>query len=497
VVGLLRPQRRGQERPPSTWWWAHATGPGAGEAGREDITSLPCTSARGRGSGTSRRRRASSASSRRGERPRILRRAAFPRGSSAPTPGSSWRSWASRPWAPPAGLHLSGGERPPPRDLPGPGRPAVLHPPRRAVAGIDPPRRPRHPEDHRPPAGRGIGILITDHNVRETLKITDRAYILRDGDVFRSGTPTELASDSEVRRVYLGRASAWTAARPERSGRGRSLDPCPAPEARPSRAALPAAHPHPSLQQAIKLLPSRRSRLAEVLEQESWRTPSSRSAGRGDEDERGAGAGGAAAGTGAGRGPAQGDRGRALLRGLLRRRRGAPHEAGRSARVPPIENTLTESPDLYDHLLWQLRMTEADEATLEIGEAIIQNLDEDGLLRVSLEDVAAMGAVADGSGGEDAGPWCRPSTRRGGGADAHRVPAHPAACLGLEGSPADVMVRDHISSSRATSTRDLAADGLTADEVAHHLEIIQGSPRGPATATAPSARTTSCPTCSW
>ncbi|HYN03028.1 MAG TPA: LPS export ABC transporter ATP-binding protein [Vicinamibacteria bacterium] len=53
---------------------------------------------------------------------------------------------------------------------------------------------------------RGIGILITDHNVRETLKITDRAYILRDGNVFRSGTPLELASDPEVRRVYLGEA---------------------------------------------------------------------------------------------------------------------------------------------------------------------------------------------------------------------------------------------------------------------------------------------------
>lgn len=53
---------------------------------------------------------------------------------------------------------------------------------------------------------RGIGILITDHNVRETLKITDRAYILTDGDVFRSGTPDELASDEEVRRVYLGDA---------------------------------------------------------------------------------------------------------------------------------------------------------------------------------------------------------------------------------------------------------------------------------------------------
>jgi len=51
---------------------------------------------------------------------------------------------------------------------------------------------------------RGIGVLITDHNVRETLKIVGRAYILREGEVFRSGTPDELASDEEVRRVYLG-----------------------------------------------------------------------------------------------------------------------------------------------------------------------------------------------------------------------------------------------------------------------------------------------------
>jgi lipopolysaccharide export system ATP-binding protein len=51
---------------------------------------------------------------------------------------------------------------------------------------------------------RGIGVLITDHNVRETLKITDRAYILTDGEVFRSGTPEELAADEDVRRVYLG-----------------------------------------------------------------------------------------------------------------------------------------------------------------------------------------------------------------------------------------------------------------------------------------------------
>jgi len=51
---------------------------------------------------------------------------------------------------------------------------------------------------------RGIGILITDHNVREALAITDRAYIISDGRLFRSGTPQELTSDPEVRRVYLG-----------------------------------------------------------------------------------------------------------------------------------------------------------------------------------------------------------------------------------------------------------------------------------------------------
>jgi lipopolysaccharide export system ATP-binding protein len=51
---------------------------------------------------------------------------------------------------------------------------------------------------------RGIGVLMTDHNVRETLRITDRAYIIHDGVVFRSGTPEELASDEEVKRIYLG-----------------------------------------------------------------------------------------------------------------------------------------------------------------------------------------------------------------------------------------------------------------------------------------------------
>ena len=51
---------------------------------------------------------------------------------------------------------------------------------------------------------RGIGVLVTDHNVRETLRITDRAYIVHDGVIFRSGTPASLAADEDVKRIYLG-----------------------------------------------------------------------------------------------------------------------------------------------------------------------------------------------------------------------------------------------------------------------------------------------------
>jgi lipopolysaccharide export system ATP-binding protein len=50
----------------------------------------------------------------------------------------------------------------------------------------------------------GIGVLVTDHNVRETLSVTDRAYIINDGRIFRAGTPEQLGNDPEVKRVYLG-----------------------------------------------------------------------------------------------------------------------------------------------------------------------------------------------------------------------------------------------------------------------------------------------------
>jgi lipopolysaccharide export system ATP-binding protein len=57
--------------------------------------------------------------------------------------------------------------------------------------------------------GSGIGVLITDHNVRETLSVTDRAYIINEGKIFRTGTPEQLGNDPEVKRVYLGESFSF------------------------------------------------------------------------------------------------------------------------------------------------------------------------------------------------------------------------------------------------------------------------------------------------
>jgi lipopolysaccharide export system ATP-binding protein len=71
-------------------------------------------------------------------------------------------------------------------------------------SGIDPLTVKDLQEIIRGLAKSGIGVLITDHNVRETLTVTDRAYILKSGKIFRKGRPEDLSNDSEVRRVYLG-----------------------------------------------------------------------------------------------------------------------------------------------------------------------------------------------------------------------------------------------------------------------------------------------------
>lgn len=152
-------------------------------------------------------------------------------------------------------------------------------------------------------------------------------------------------------------------------------------------------------------------------------------------------------------------------------RRGKPAEV---PEAPPIENTLTEATDLYDHLLWQLHMTVSDELITEIGDAIIQNLDEDGLLRVPLDDIANMGpypmeevekALTTVQALDPAGVAARDLT------ECLRIQLR---VLGLEGSPADIMVKDYLKQLQSHQYAEISRQmSLTSEEVAHHLEIIR------------------------
>jgi RNA polymerase sigma-54 factor len=143
--------------------------------------------------------------------------------------------------------------------------------------------------------------------------------------------------------------------------------------------------------------------------------------------------------------------------------------------LPPIENTLTEQPDLYDHLMWQLHMSVSDELLLEIGDAIIQNLDEDGMLRASLTEIANLGpypmedvekALAVVQGLDPAGVAAK---------DVAECLRLQLRHLGLEGSPTDVMVRDHMKQLQSHQYAEIGRQmALPPEEVSHHLDIIRG-----------------------
>jgi len=230
----------------------------------------------------------------------------------------------------------------------------------------------------------------------------------------------------------------------------------------------------PSLQQAIKLLPLTTLELAEVLEQEVTENPLLEEVPAQE----------TAAEDAVAEEPApEPERTEDPLKDIevekffedyfedYAERRSRPTEV---PEMPPIENTLTESTDLYDHLLWQLRMTASDEITMEIGDAIIQNLDEDGMLRVSLEEIANLG------------PYPMPEVEKAlavvqaldppGGAtrtltECLRIQLR---VLGLEGSPADLMVRDHMKELQSHQYGEIGRQmGLSPEEVGHHLEIIR------------------------
>jgi RNA polymerase sigma-54 factor len=230
----------------------------------------------------------------------------------------------------------------------------------------------------------------------------------------------------------------------------------------------------PSLQQAIKLLPLTTLELAEVLEQEVMENPlleevPSQDAQVGDEIAQE-------------EAKEEAERTDPLKEIDVEKFFEDYLDDGRERRVrsseipemPPIENTLTETPDLYDHLLWQLHMSASDDLTREIGEAIIQNLDEDGMLRASVEEIANMGpfameevekALSVVQGLDPSGIAARDLT------ECLRLQLKH---LGLESSPTDVMVKDHIKQLQTHQYPEIGRQmGLTPDEVSHHLEIVR------------------------
>jgi RNA polymerase sigma-54 factor len=177
------------------------------------------------------------------------------------------------------------------------------------------------------------------------------------------------------------------------------------------------------------------------------------------------------------------------------------HRRTRSSEIPempPLENTLTQAPDLYDYLSWQLHMSVSDELVVEIGEAIVHNLDEDGMLEATLEEIANLGPFAMEEGRARAWRSCRPRSRPGVAArDLSECLRLQLRHLGLENSPTDVMIRDHMKKLQGHQYLEIGRQmGLTPDEVSKHVEIIKNLDPAAGLALQPrQGRRRSCPTC--
>ncbi len=228
----------------------------------------------------------------------------------------------------------------------------------------------------------------------------------------------------------------------------------------------------PSLQQAIRLLPLTTLELAEVLQQEVTENPlleeipasETLAADEAPAEEK----------------PAATDSLNEIDEEKFFEDYFEDRESHRPTRMleipeaPPLENTLTETPDLYDHLLWQLHMATSDPMVHEIGQAIIHNLDEDGLLRASLDEIAQLGpypveSVSQvlvliqgfdpaGVAGRDLGECLHLQLKQ----------------HGLEGTTTDLIVRDCMRQLQNHQYPEIAKHfSLSPDEVARHVEIIR------------------------
>jgi RNA polymerase sigma-54 factor len=142
--------------------------------------------------------------------------------------------------------------------------------------------------------------------------------------------------------------------------------------------------------------------------------------------------------------------------------------------LPPIENTLSTRSSLADHLMWQLNLQTADEMLKEIGAAIIGNIDDDGILVASLDEIAALGDW-DVALVEKALEHVQTFDPIGVGArDLQECLLLQVRHLGLGGTPVEVLVRDHLRSLQNQKIPELARQlGLETEEIKAHIELIK------------------------
>lgn len=143
--------------------------------------------------------------------------------------------------------------------------------------------------------------------------------------------------------------------------------------------------------------------------------------------------------------------------------------------LPPIENTLSTTASLADHLDWQLRMTSMDEKSREIGEAIIGNIDEHGYLQASVEELCEMGQYS-AAEVESALEVVHAFDPAGVGArDLKECLLLQIARLNLSETPIESMISEHLDHLQNHRFNEIAkAMKLPLDEVIHHCEIIRG-----------------------
>ena len=142
--------------------------------------------------------------------------------------------------------------------------------------------------------------------------------------------------------------------------------------------------------------------------------------------------------------------------------------------LPPIENTLSTSSSLSDHLLWQLRLRTSDDLLCEIGEAIVGNLNDDGYLAASVDEIAGMGAwsISEVERVLDVVQTLDPV-----GVAAHDLQEClllQITHLGLEGTPSETIVREHLTLLQNHQVPELARQlGMPIDALKEHIEILR------------------------